>query len=275
MIEGRQCANAPGNNEFGVYRSQVKKRPIFNQNGICQAPCDMDIIVWFRDGFGNTGEGPDDPADAGVVGDGLVSVFYRYAFRANDVKVLMAVSIHAKANANGLPFVKEPKFAAVVTGGDYKRIIFLRNGQYRKGFMAGAPEGPGLATDNTADDFRNGIRFDYGEGIPAPGQPDPPPRGSCEGTNRCLTIDMKAMPVKPNGDIRFGGGPNLWETTALGLDRWAVLSGNRLQAYDNDTEGDGRVWECGAPRKNRTHATDAQRAEISKDANPGINNVRT
>ena len=275
VIEGRQCANAPENNGFGVYRSQVKKRPIFNQNGVCQAPCDIDVIVWFRDGSGNTDEGPDDRLDAGSVGDGLVSVLYRYAFRGNEVKALMAVSIYAKANASGRPFVKEPKFAAVVAGGDYTRIVFLRNKQYRKGHMAGAPEGSPLATNNTADDLRNGIRFDYGQVIPATGQPDPPPRGHCDGPRRCLTIEMRGMPVRPNGDIRFGGGPNLWETTGQGLDRWAVLSQTRAKTYANDTSGDSVVWECGAPRLARPYGTDIERALISRGANPSINNVRT
>ena len=272
VIEGRQCAST--NDGYGVY-----ERNWVGPRRIGPGRVDFEMTVWLKDAYGNTGAGPG--------GNALVRVRYRYSFLRDQVKSWNSVRIYATANATGVPFVKEPKFAAVVNGGHYKRLAVLQNDRYITGTMKGEPQSPAnpLDTTHSAWNQRTRVQWDLAVSAPKPtptGQLPSPPEDGCSQTDPCFTATAKAMPVDIQGDVKIGNPAAFWEGKKLGLDWWAARPAhqstetNPISAYPIDTLGDGVVSSCGLiPTKGIITGNDTvRRWEIGgfKSAGSGLDN---
>ena len=281
VIEGRQCAAF--NNGYGVYQRNWAG-PVRKSN----RRIDFTTTVWFKDEFEETGQGPN--------GKALLRVRYRYTFLPRAVQVWMSVHIYATVNGVGLPYVKEPKFVAVVSGGDFKRVAVFRDGTYIQGVMKGQPDainpetgtGYALSTGHSPYDRRNTVQFDYANSAPVPTVvnqklvPPAPVPANCSQAQPCFIVRMTAMTVQPNGDVLRNTAPRFWEQTRVGLDRWAALStdsnvddgpSERVRSYDRDTRAEG-VTVCSAPVGSSPPTTEEGRSTSSSRSGTDRDGVR-
>jgi hypothetical protein len=232
--------------------------------------------VWFRDAIGNTGTGPN--------GNALVKVTYKYSFFNTQVKAWMSVNIYARASGGALPFVKEPKFAMVVTGGGYKRVAVFRDDTYITGTMRGEPEpddpSDSLNTEHSAWGTRNRVQWDFATTAPKPSGPGKsilptPVSDGCGSPDLCFEVSMRAMATTRAGDVLRNEAPRYWERTRAGLDRWAERRFEDPElavSYPRDTRGDGVVSRCGAP--GAASGIDTVESIASENTNPGRDSVR-
>jgi hypothetical protein len=224
-IEGRMCAGAPNNNNSGVYKVG-DYRPV----RINSREMRLTMDVYLKDQYGP-----------------VARVRYRYTFLRSAVNVWMSVTTYAEPDSHGTPFVKEPKYAVVVRGGNFNRIsVFGPNDGHQTAVMAGAPPAAGLGTGHSYDPARTRVRFDY-----APEEnPLTDPANSLCSPNKCFNVVMRALPTTTTtGDVVRSASSTLWEDpqdNGDGLDRWAVKSAvdtgpnERHKAYPRDTEGGKR-----------------------------------
>ncbi|MDX6451414.1 MAG: ClpX C4-type zinc finger [Gaiellaceae bacterium] len=165
-----------------------------------------------------------------------------YAFYRSSVKPWIAVTTYGKANSAGTPFVKEPKFAVDVRGGDFTRMSIFGGPdgtEFQKGVTDGGAVGAvPLRTQHSADAGRKRVRWDHGT-------TDTDETNPC--TPFCFNVVMRSYRAA-NGRISPGGRTYTWEGGGYGLDKWAVDSDSRAKAYPRDTGGDGVVSSCSEDR---------------------------
>lgn len=265
VIEGRQCAQT--NDGYGVYDRTWGSGP----KRINRDRVDLVFTVWFRDPYGNTGAGPDSGSDADSIGDALVRVRYRYSFLRREVRSYNSVTVYSRTVSGLVPFVKEPKFAAVLNGGQggftqqtgFTRVGVLdNNGDMFKGTMRGVPDVAGgvLHTEHSSWDGRTVARWDKGTCAPDPKRdpllpPCPPssPDG-CSTSIECFTITARAMPINVlSGDVKVNEPAARWEKNNrnLGLDRWAENASGAAKSWRGDTFGDSPQDNPNTPEDER------------------------
>jgi hypothetical protein len=287
-IEGRMCAASQlsGVDGAGAYaRNWWGPTPLtMDCPGYQNASCrHFTFDVWFRDQYGDTGFGPN--RIGGSAGDAIARVRYRYTFYKSAVRQWISVTTFARPNGTGTPFVKEPKFAAVVrkpvSPAGYRRISVFGGSsgtRFRTAVMRGQPEGPGLKTGHSAANDRLRARWDYGTGINGVGpngDQDPSSAPCSEGV--CFNAVMEAHTTAGAEISRYGRRAN-WEGSGLGLDRWAVCSGTtqcgsaRLRAYPRDTRGGDSVSGCGIATPDG--ASETEKSIASQDASPHLDGRR-
>lgn len=288
VVEGRMCAH-PGQSESnGVYA-----RSWAGPTRVSSTRVDLTMDIWLRDQYGSTGHGPDFPGGDGI-GDAIARVRYRYSFLRSSVRVWIAVTTYATVNQGGTPVVKEPKFTALVRGGNYTRMSTFKGeggSTFHGGNTSGASNCLGqipcvLQTEHTAENTRVRVRWDYGtaagsegtEPCSEPATPNPIP-------NRCFNVVMRGYPVdgtnvlRPASATSWVGSAN-WEGGGLGPDRWAALSDGRSKAYPRDTAGDDVVSYCGVARQTRHDLngdgsySDSERSRASEEATTAADGVR-
>jgi hypothetical protein len=256
VIEGRMCANLTAG--YGVC-ARSWMGPTRQTNG----RVDFTMDVWLRDGT--------DPS--GCPTNAIARVRYRYSFYRSSVRAWMSVTTYASANGSGTPYVKEPKFTAVLRGGNYTRIsILLENGSFWGSVMEGQPEGTQVLTTGHSDALtRTRTRWDFGTSTTTQ-QSDSQACASA----LCFNVVMRAYPAGTNGNVARFGQTHRWEDNAanLGLDRWAELSGTRAKAYPRDTTGDNQVSSCGISPVTDVNGdgsiTDFDRSKASEAASPSL-----
>jgi hypothetical protein len=274
-VEGRMCAASNGG--YGIYARSWK-----GPSRVSNTHVAFTIDVWFRDPAINTGHGPDMSGNG--VGDALARVRYRYSFYKSSVRSWISVLLYPRSNAGGVPFVKEPKFAATLQGQhvNFRRMAIFGGEQgetFHQGVLRGGQEGvSGLLTEHSSLPGRVRVRWDYGTSLVAEGA------SPCDEA-ACFNAVMRAYPTAANGDIlRTCDGcqparvPIPWENTqTLGLDRWARVSANRAQTWARDTDGgEGQITSCNAPFLEGEDQQDpVDRSVASERSNPGIDGVRT
>jgi Concanavalin A-like lectin/glucanases superfamily/TGF-beta propeptide len=308
IIEGRMCANKTYYEEqitgYGYYRRKEYGPVRRNDDRV-----DYTMDVWFREGTRKTG--------AGFEGRGVVRVRYRYSFLRSSVKAWMAVTTYAKAvrtpppnSVTLMPFIKEPKFTAVLRadpecsncdGPGYRRMAIFGGSEanvFSKAVNEGYTECTGqqcvLHTDHSAADGRMRVRWDYERQVVNEG--DTP---CSEGP--CFHVVMRSYPAKRDGYIprtrctEQGATcywrPRFWEqaNSAFGLDRWATSSGSKLsqdgmtllrdfrpRAWPRDTRGGVQevpptAGRCSVPG---TPGSEVQNSIASERAHPGMDGVR-
>jgi hypothetical protein len=247
-IEGRMCANKNGG--VGVYSVQF--------TGVQDVPSlfgkTMTFTVWMKDSVGATGYGPGKNA--------LIRVRYHYLFMPSTVKVWTAVTTYAK-DTSTTPFVKEPKFAAVLgNGGAFTQMgVYSTSPTPISHVTRGAPEGSvGLGTSHIEDPIRLRVRWDRGDG------------GTCGSPDHCFSAVAESYPVATGAhDVQPYGSPLPWENTGSarwGLDGWAIdasAPGTR-NAYPRDTMQE-QISSCGVQPE---PASAADRSVLSQQATPGM-----
>ncbi|HXF98932.1 MAG TPA: VWA domain-containing protein [Gaiellaceae bacterium] len=258
VIEGRMCA--PANGGYGVYA-----RNWFGPTRVSPSRVDYTMDVWLRDQYGNTGAGPG--------GHAIARVRYRYTVWRSSISLWALVTTYAKTNEGGTPFVKEPKFTALVRGGGYVRMAVFEGPDGRvfaKAVLDGQPDGTAvLTTDHSAADGRIRVRWDFEADRNSEGSP------GCSAATPCLNVVGRSFPVRPApvGIARTDQARN-WEGAALGLDRWAVESAARAKAYPRDTRGDGVVSSCKVPLPKGKKLSEADLSRLSELASPSMDAVR-
>jgi len=268
-IEGRMCPSK--NLGAGVY-SVATSGP----SRISNTHVAFTMDVWLRDQWGGTGVGPG--------GNGLLRIRYRYSFYRSSVKVWIGVATYARPNADGTPFVKEPKFAVVTRPfGTFSRISVFKGPtgtDFLKGITFGEPTGTRvLHTDQTGDPARKRVRWDHGTSTTLEQAGT-----ACSSINVCVNVVMRAYDAPGGNVVRYGPTYD-WQGSAnpKGLDLWAVRSvcqpsDCRQKAYLRDTTSAGVVTSCGIPPDDLNgdgQISDAERAVASEQAspsNPGVRN---
>jgi hypothetical protein len=199
-ISGRRCARDSGG--FGVSASRVLRAP----DGGAAEP-ELVVEVLFADAF--THPRP------------LARVRYGYRLRPDELVVRITVTELCPGGRCGRTraraFVKEPKLVAHVTAPWLDRTVtFDAAGEPVCRYEgAGAARGPILETGQCADEGRERVRFEGGDGCRA---------------GPCLDVHVRSL-----------RGP--W--AGAGLDEWARRSGERPAAFPRDTASlDGLVWSC-------------------------------
>ncbi|MFN0153114.1 MAG: LamG-like jellyroll fold domain-containing protein [Gaiella sp.] len=254
VIEGRQCAGPafPQNNDFGVFAQNIRLRPAVQPNGECFAPCRLEMAVWFRDRWGSTGEGPTGKKH------GLFRVIYHYRFHSAGVSQWMTVTLYGKANSDGVPFVKEPKFTAVVAGtSGFKRVAVFRQTatgeEYERGINFGGPEQPvqgePLGTRNVRDRDRTRVQFDFAPSLDATAST------GCTESQQCFSIEMRAVAPTGIGNINMRSPQEIWEKSKAGLNGWALAAHARDLAYETDTSLEFGPWHCGGTEADGSDAS--------------------
>jgi hypothetical protein len=280
VIEGRQCAGKNGNPNYGVYA--VTHPPKLTQSGAANNPridsqgiVRFTVSVWFRDEWGNTGQGPNAAGDGNPAGDAIARVTYTYRFEPSVVRAWMAVTTFGSSSGGGTRYIKEPKFVAVIRGGGFSRLKVFGGAKgglalpHTRNEPSEVRDGPVqkpnavLSPRQIGQGDRTRIQWDYGT-------------NACG--NNCFSAVMRAYPVlsRTTGGVEVGRPAPLWEQTenlhaGFGLDWWARISGvrwqSRLQSYPRDTAGDFQ-WAC-RPMKIR-HPTASQMAFASEDVTTNV-----
>lgn len=294
LLDGRMCSTAYGGN-WGVYSVTLPQHPFWKKKGNPYVDpshrfATLAVNVWLRDGTGNTTKGPN--------GDALILVTYKYLFLPTVVKSWMLVTTFAKTASDGSkPFIKEPKFAVSIRGGNFKRLSLFGGaaGTYWINAQTAAAQGSPFAngvlpTKQEPTSDRTRVRWDYGSaGSPDrdkrgrllhPGVDPSPSSSVCTepGTTRtvaCFNAVMRAYRVAAGSDIVPGLPAPFWKHSNTvdragpwGLDWWARRSQleHRDKAYANDTEADSTLvppeaWPC---RYTKAWASAAKGAARSK-----------
>ncbi|MEJ7567752.1 MAG: DNRLRE domain-containing protein [Gaiellaceae bacterium] len=310
-IEGQKCGSTPHPTakEGGVYDVKIENCTQTNfancptstwvsgTKGTLGAVGRMDIDVWFREGRGveSTGYGKD--------GRGLFLVKYRWRFSREIVKLWTSVTTYAKPDANGTPFVAEPKFVTSITGkdgpersgppylaGEFPRVALFnrQGGSFVRGFQGAVVRNAVVVqTEHTRETGRTRVRWDYQHQRPSP-------NGRCaldSTENACLSVVSRAYRSSDIIAGNIGGNSKLsppWQsgnmasglTDGGGLDAWAVRSKGRAAARASDSLGGGRAWSCNgaspkatgvrrweiAGRKNRVTVRDANNFKVNPDS---------
>ena len=198
-ISGRICAARNGG--FGVSSSGLVEPPLRIGDAI-----EFGIVVRLSDGF--------------TFPRALLQLNYRYRVEPEAVRVHVDVvplcPVGRCGHTRKLAFVKEPKFVAHATGGDFTRMAtFRRDGSLACVYVGGGGlEGPIYDTGQCGDSERSRLRFDRGTGATGT-------EGGCA-TTACL-------------DVSVGGD----------LDDWAQAAAAQRPAFHRDTASiDGVVWDC-------------------------------
>lgn len=271
-VEGRMCAATNGG--YGIYSRSWKGPDRIGNTHVA-----LTIDVWFRDPAVDTGYGPD--MNGNGVGDALARVRYRYSFYTSSVRAWISVLLYPRSNLGGVPFVKEPKFAATVRGGAFRRMAIFGGDQgetFHEGVLRGGQEGvSGLLTEHSTLPGRVRVRWDYGTSTESAGA------SPCNGSP-CFNVVMRAYPTAADGNIlrtcdgcRPARVPIPWENQQrFGLDAWARESATRARTWPRDTNGgEGQVTSCNAPFLPGEEASDiVHRSIASQRSNPGIDGVR-
>lgn len=273
-IEGRMCANSNAN--YGVHG-----RSFAGPNRVSSTRVDFTVDIFFRDARGNTGYG--------INSHSLSRVRYRYTFLRSSVRVWISVLLYPRTNVGGVPFVKEPKFSALIRGGGYTRMATFR-GETGEELFTGVMEGiPDctlqptcvLPTEQTGDPGRKRVRWDYGNLDEQTREPVGDP--GCSTANPCFNAVMRSYRTPANGNILRNQSASPWEGARRGLDGWAIESSSesRGRAYPRDTDGDVQVTSCKVPgpipdynQNGDTTDDDYDESVHSQNASPKDQNVR-
>ena len=224
-IDGRNCGadgwayGHPFRPGVGVYAWRVTEPA-----GIVAGVGHLSVDVWLADVYGP-----------------LVRLRYRYEVHPDAVR--MQLWVMEIAGGGRRAFVKEPKVLAAADGGGYTRMVVLNTrGDVAQNALSENHDGAWtsrdcmwmgvnarLHTGQCDANDRERVRFDFGDyssGVD----------GRCAG--RCLNVTMHALSL--------AGRTALWEGSGLGLDGWAVASGQRAAYAHRDSRLDGVRWSCKA-----------------------------
>jgi hypothetical protein len=273
VVEGRQCAGKNGNPNYGVYAVTRPPKLISGQANNpkvdAQGFLRFTVSVWFRDEWGNTGNGPNAAGDPNTLGDAIARVTYSYIFQPSVVRAWMAVTTYGSSSGGRTRYIKEPKFTAVVRAGGFSRLkVFggLKGGlalpstnRFPSVLVDGPVQTPDAVVSPRQVGYRDRTRVQWDYGSNACG-------------DNCFSVVMRAYPVvsRTTGGLRLGESAPLWQQTenghaGFGLDWWARVSGKkwqwRTQAYPRDTRGDNAVWACIFAPQAKTDAEKAVRSE--------------
>ena len=209
-LTGRHCSWSGTNpGPKGVYRVDLLQGPLVSGGvGI------FDLTVWIRDYWGDTGYGPDDPAQPNGIGDAGLKITYQLRVYGSPsvVKLWAGLTTYFGPNGAGTPFAKESKFSGSLpnTTMGYRRIAvfggadgmtFLRayNGTHAQGSI------------HSYEDNRLRVRYDFAPDTTAGSDP------LCSASSPCMNLVYRA--------ILPSGSPGFWEKPAGsngGLDKWAT-----------------------------------------------------